>query len=189
MLKRGFKRWSENTAISYRKDLELNKTDALCPFNLAQHLNIKLINPLQLRQKISAKNLNILLEKESGSWSAVTISKDSSHAIIYNSSHAKTRQANDIMHELSHVIIGHKPQTVHHSHDTNMWLRQYNKNQEDEANCLAAALLLPRTVLINIKSQRMSLYTASKIYGVSQSLIGMRLNISGVNRIYKNRAI
>ncbi|MEW6086835.1 MAG: ImmA/IrrE family metallo-endopeptidase [bacterium] len=111
---------------------------------------------------------------------------------MYNSSYAKTRQTNDIMHELSHIIIGHKPQTTHYSQDTGILLRQYDKNQEDEADCLASILIYPKDVLMKIKFSDTPLNLASKSFGGSQKLLEMRLDTSGVNIIYnrtRNKSI
>lgn len=184
MLRRGFKSWCENTSLAFRKDLNLEKDSPLCPFALSMHLNIQLIDPNEVAG-LSNDALKILLTDDSESWSAVAISSNNKHLIIYNSSHAKTRQSNDIMHELSHIIIGHRPQTIHHSPETGLLLRDYDKNQEEEADCLAAILLLPRDVVFNIKFSRISPAVASKKYGVSQRLLQMRLNTSGANHVYR----
>lgn len=182
MLKRGFKTWCESTSLSYRKELSLDKTDSLCPFNLAKHLNISLVNPNQMA--LSKELLKTLLQDEESSWSAVTITKGEQYLIIYNSSHAPTRQSNDVMHELSHIILRHKPYT-HYSQESGVFIRHYDENQEDEADCLASILLLPRDVLIKIKFSKKPIPLAAREYKVSQNLLQMRLNTSGVNFIYK----
>lgn len=184
MLKRGFKKWCESTAIACRKELNLDKTDPLSPHVLAQHLKVKLLNPNEIT-KIPQSAIKLLLEKDSSAWSAATISKGKSSIIIYNSSHAKTRQSNDIMHELSHIIIGHTYQKTFYSQESGILLRQYNKDQEDEADCLSATLLLPKDVLIKIKYSRISSASVARHYDVSRKLLEMRLNTSGVNKIYK----
>ena len=182
MLRRGFKSWCERTAVLYREELSLEKTSPLCPFNLAKHLKIPVANPSEI--SVSKQPLKTLLEDEASSWSAVTISKGDKHLIIYNSAHAISRQSNDVMHELSHIIIGHKPYT-HYSHDSGVFIRYYDEIQEDEANCLASILLLPKDVLIKIKFSRKPVPTAAREYKVSPDLLQMRLSTSGVNFIYK----
>lgn len=183
MLRRGFKTWCENTSLAYRKDLNLEKDSPLCPFALSKHLNINLVNPDEV-DGLDKESLKIL-ENDSDSWSAVAISSDNVHLVIYNSIHAKSRQSNDIMHELSHIIIGHKPQTVHHSPETGLLLRDYDQSQEEEADCLAAILLLPKDAVFNIKFSKTPLALAAKTYGVSQKLLQMRLNTSGANYVYQ----
>jgi len=184
MLQRGFKSWCENIAISYRKELDLEKHSSLCPHLLAKHLKAKLFTPKEI-SGLSAPDRKLLLQTDASSWSAVTLSTNNSNLIIYNSSHVKTRQANDIMHELSHIIARHKPQMIHYSHEIGMLLRQYDKGQEDEADCLAAILLLPKEVLLKVKFSRISTVKAARYFGVSQKLFQMRLNTSGVMNIYR----
>ena len=185
MLRRGFKSWCENTSLAYRNNLGLEKDSPLCPFALAKHLKIQLINPTEVTD-LKNDDLKTLLTDDSGSWSAVAISSNNMHLIIYNSSHAKTRQANDIMHELSHIIIGHKPQSIHHSPETGLLLRDYDKNQEEEADCFAAILLLPRDAVFKIKFSKLSETIAARNYGVSPKLLQMRLNTSGANHVYRH---
>lgn len=184
MLRRGFKSWCENTSISYRKTLRLEKHAPLCSHILAKYLDVKLLTPNEING-LSTSDINLLLKTDSDSWSAVALSNNKSNIIIYNSSHAKTRQANDIMHELSHIIIRHKPQMTHYSEEIGILLRQYDKMQEEEADCLAATLLLPKEALIKIKFARKSVALAADYYGVSQQLMRMRLGTSGANSIYK----
>ena len=184
MLRRGFKSWCENTSLAYRKDLDLEKEDPLCPFALSKHLNIQLINPTEV-PNLKNDVLKTLLTDDSESWSAVAISSNNTHLIIYNSSHAKTRQSNDIMHELSHIIIGHKPQTIHHSPETNLLLRDYDKGQEEEADCFASILLLPKDAVFKIKFSKIPEVIAARTYGVSIRLLQMRLNTSGANHVYQ----
>jgi len=184
MLKRGFKSWSENIAIRYRGELNLHKIDPLDAVLLASHLHIPLVNPDDL-ENLSSDSKKILLHDDSSSWSAITLNNNDKYLIIYNSSNAPSRRSNDIMHELSHIIIGHKPQKVFHSPELNIMIRDFDSNQEDEANCLAGTLLLPRDALFNIKFNKIPEDVAARKYGVSKILLTMRLNLSGVNYIHQ----
>jgi len=184
MLKRGFKSWSENVALAFRRELGQDKTSPLCPKALAKHLKIQLLTPSEL-QGLSETDLKNLLQSESDTWSAVTITNGLAHIIIYNSSHSTSRQSNNIMHELAHIIIGHKPPQNTFSQETGIFLRHYDQTQEEEADCLAAILLLPRDVLFKIKFSKSHIQYAAREYGVSKKLLEMRLNTSGINYIYK----
>jgi Zn-dependent peptidase ImmA (M78 family) len=184
MLKRGFKTWSENIALRYRIELNLSKTAPLDPVLLASLLEIPLITPENL-SNLSSNAKKILLQDDPSSWSAVTLHKNDKKLIIYNSSNALSRRSNDIMHELSHIIIGHEPQKCFHSPELNVMIRDFDANQEEEANCLSGTLLLPKDALMVIKFQNIHEDIAAKNYGVSKVLLTMRLNISGVNYIYQ----
>ena len=182
MLKRGFKSWGERVALAYRKELGIDKSEPLPARDLAQHLKVRILTPREV-PSLSSEAIALLLGVAASSWSAVTITKGEKNAVIYNSSHSASRQSNDIMHELSHIIVGHTPQMIH-SQDTGIFLRHYDANQENEADCLASILLLPKDVLMKIKFSHMSHDAAARTYGTSQTLLQMRLNTSGINHIF-----
>ncbi len=183
MLKRGFKSWAEQASVSYRKELGLDKTAPLAARDLAAHLRVKLLTPKDV-PGLSEEAVALLLGTCANNWSAVAIVKGHRNAVIYNSAHSQARQSNDIMHELSHIIIGHTPQTTQHSIETDIFLRNFDTNQEEEADWLAGVLLLPKDVLIKIRFSGMSEESAAQTYGSSKSLLTMRLNRSGINHIY-----
>jgi hypothetical protein len=181
MLERGFKTWCENVSLQLRRELGLLRTAPLQPEALAKHLNVLLWKPIDIKG-LSPQARLVLLRKERDSWSAVTVSFAGVDAVIYNSSHSQARQSSDIMHELSHILIGHEPGKIFLSQNGQIMLRTYDQTQEEEASCLANVLLLPREVLLFIRRSRMSDNKACEIYGVSRELLKFRLNISGVNR-------
>ncbi len=181
MLKRGFKTWCETTALNFKKELGIGKQDPLSARALAQHLGIKLLTPVDI-SGISNENREVLLGPEASSWSAVTLCKGDRSMVIFNPCNAQGRQSNDIMHELAHIIIGHKPQIMH-SFEAGIFMRHYDKSQEEEADCLAAILLLSRDALIRIGFGQMEVMAAAREYGVSEKLLNMRLQMSGVKAI------
>jgi Zn-dependent peptidase ImmA (M78 family) len=181
MLKRGFKTWCETTALAYRKEMGLQKHSPLHASTLANHLGVRLIKPEEI-PGLDREYLHVLLRSEKDSWSAVTLCRNSSNIVIYNTSRPASRQSNDIMHELSHIIIGHKAQLVH-SFDAGLFLRHYDRSQEEEADCLAATLLLSRDALIRIAFSGRQLDAAAKEYAVSVALLSMRMNLSGAAKI------
>ena len=60
-------------------------------------------------------------------------------------------------------------------------LRGYNSGAEEEANWLVGALLLPREALVYIRSIGLSNARARREYGISQDLLRMRKDVTGVN--------
>ena len=183
MYQRGFKTWCENTSLSFRKTLGFKKDDPLSPYVLAKHLNVPLLSPSDI-VGLSQNSINLLLGSSDSFWSAVTIYSNNSELIIYNPKHSDGRQSNTLMHELSHIIIGHSPSQSIHSIETGIMLRNYNKDHEDEADWLAGALLLPRNALINIKWSGASTADACGKYTVSAKLLNWRLDKAGVNKMY-----
>jgi Zn-dependent peptidase ImmA (M78 family) len=179
MFERGFKSWCENIALGLRAELKLAKVAPLSPRALATYLEVSLWTPRQIRG-LSQKALRVLLQTERHNWSAVTVSYNGRDAVIYNSTHSKGRQSSDIMHELSHILIGHRPSTVLLSPDGVLALRSFDQKQEDEAGWLSGCLLLPRTALVHIMRSGMEQDEACLRYLVSDDLLTYRLDITGV---------
>jgi len=186
MFERGFKSWCENIALGLRAELRLTKTDPLSPQALAAYLEVSLWTPRQMRG-LSQEALKVLLRTEKGNWSAVTVSYNGRDAIIYNSTHSPGRQSSDIMHELSHILIGHRPSTVLLSPDGVLALRSFDRKQEDEAGWLSGCLLLPRAVLVFIMQSGIDQDEACQRYLVSDDLLTYRLDITGVTAQMKRR--
>ena len=185
MLVRGFKTKCENISFVIRKALSLKKHDPLSPKALAEHLGVSLLNPIDI-ENLSEASCNQLLRGDSKSWSAVTISYLGVDIIAYNPTHSKARHSSDVMHELSHIILGHKPsQIVFLSPDTKIALRDYNQALEEEATWLAGCLLLPRDALLSISLSGISSTDACRKYGVSKDLLNFRMNMTGVNYQFK----
>lgn len=190
MFERGFKAWCERFAAQKRSDLGLRPSEPLDAFLLAKHLGIKVITPLEV-PGLAPEDLTVLHRndgKTPSCWSAVTIVKGDKVIVVLNGSHSKARQASDLMHELAHRIRGHQSQELEVSSEGLMFLKTYEKAQEDEADWLAGCLLLPRDALISIKRDRLGPEQAAARYGVSQRMLTYRLAMTGVNRQLRARA-
>lgn len=186
MARRGFKTWAEKTASNYRSKLDLHEIDPLCAWSLAKHLKIQVWFPDEI-PGIPPNVVNVLSNERKSSWSAATLANVETPLIILNSSHSKGRQSNDLMHELSHVILDHKPTRVDFFKSGFFLINSYNAEIEEEADILARTLLLPRAALFSIKSKRMSQEEATKKYNVSKELLNMCLNLSGINKQFQHR--
>jgi Zn-dependent peptidase ImmA (M78 family) len=180
MLARGFKTRCENISLQLRRELGFLKTDPLPYEKLAENLSVLLLKPGDIIG-VSPKSVQLLLGRAKNSWSAVTISFDGFEVVIYNSSHSRYRQSNNIMHELSHILLRHEPSKIIVSPNVGYVLRDYNEVMESEASWLAGCLLLPREALLHIKRIGISTRDAQRIYEVSGDLLQYRFNITGVN--------
>ena len=186
MFARGFKTWCENTAVELRRTLRLQRTDPLGPEQLATQLGVKLCTPREI-PGLSSKAIGVLLDSEKDSWSAVTLSSGDQTLIIFNSSHSLGRRANDIMHELAHILLGHKPARMMYFPDGQLALRTYDPDQEEQATWLAGCLLLPREALIRIRSSGLDESAAAAHFQVSRILLTYRLDMTGVNQQFRRR--
>lgn len=179
MFRRGFKTNCERLALEKRADHGLRSFEALPPRLLAEDLGIKVVTPNEV-PALSAESLAILLKTDSDSWSAVTLRGLAVDLIILNSAHSPGRQASDLMHELAHILLGHKPSRIDISADQQLLLRTHDPEQENEANWLAGCLLLPRAALLAIRRNAFSDRFAAQRYGVSVDMLQYRLRVTGV---------
>lgn len=177
--KHGFKAWSERVSEHQRKSLGLNSHDPLNPYTLADHLGITILD-FEAMPGLDSDVARVL-KAEKKTWSAITVSHAGKTGIVLNPYHSKPRTNSNLAHELSHYIIGHEPARVDVSEESFFILDSYNPDQEDEADWLAATLLLPRAVLLYIRKNKLSNQAASSHYGVSSQLLTFRLNKSGVD--------
>jgi Zn-dependent peptidase ImmA (M78 family) len=139
--RRGFKAEAERIAIEIRGELSLTATCRLDPHLLAQHLEIPVLTIRQcLRVSEHASRIELLLNEENNSFSALTLFWGRRRIIVHNESHAPTRQANDIVHEVAHCLLEHPPAPVTDHHGCRYW----NEAFENEADWLSGTLLVPR---------------------------------------------
>lgn len=150
------------------------------PHALAKHLGVA-VHTVEEVPGLSSDCVRILLQEDADSWSAVTLYANGKSVIILNSSHAQTRLASDLVHEIAHILIGHSPSRVDLTEDGSLMLSTYSRQQEDEANWLAGCLLLPREALVLIRRQRLDLAVAARKYGTSMDMLRYRINVTGVD--------
>ena len=168
-------------AKGLRKELGLSHVDPLLPHELAGYLNVPILGLSDIPD-LDPADIRQLLVVDPGSWSAITVSAGGQEAIITNTTHRGGRPSTDIMHELAHLLLGHEPSTMFFVGEEDIALRGYNKDAEDEANWMAGALLLPRDVLVYIRTSGMGEAEVCKRYNVSSALLRYRTDMTGVNR-------
>jgi Zn-dependent peptidase ImmA (M78 family) len=174
MLPLSFRRRAEMLATSERDDLGLTPTCRLDPRALAARHGIRVV-ALSALSGVSDCERAQLMRKNSKELSALLVGEEGHAVIIVNDSHTPQRQANSICHEVSHILLGHESAPI----VDDGGVRVYPERQEDEANWLAGALLVP------IKGLRMlhPNHTRSEIeakYGVSEELLRWRCNLHGL---------
>ena len=187
-LERGFKSWAERTSLAFRKELGVSIEDPLKPQVVADYLEVELWTPNQV-PGMTQDILNQLLKLDPWGWSAAGLQVHEQGIVIYNPRHSQARQVSDIMHELAHFILDHQPARIILSADLDgLTMRSFNQKQEDEANCVAWSLLLPRDGLVRAKGRRLTMEQIAQQYGVTKSLATYRLNTTGVEKQLRARS-
>ena len=176
----GFKKWADDTAIRFRLDLGLKSNDPLCAFRLSEYLDVPILTPHDV-PGMSHNHLNQLLVEASAKWSAATIPvTDDKYIILHNPNHSEARQQSNLMHELAHVICGHKVPVATIATGLSGFLRNHDDSQENEAEWLGGCLQLPRTALIWALKNHMSHQEIADRFNASEEMVKYRINKTGV---------
>lgn len=180
LLPRGFKARAEKQAIEFRSQLNLKGHDPLSAFDLASHLGIPVLTPIELGM---SKSESHKLQRDSAGWSGLTMKdKDGKDLIIHNSYHSATRQQSNIMHELAHVICKHKLPEPKIVAGLALPLRKYDAAIEEEANCLGGNLQITRVGLLWALKRGMTIDEIGDHFLASEAMVNFRIRITGVNR-------
>ena len=178
---RGFKSRSEKISARYRANLKISLEEALPVRELASMLDVIIWAPSDVHG-LTPKHIKQLTNIGRDEWSAVTIEEGASKLIIINPTHSEARLANDIAHELAHLILNHEKSHLEISESGELWLKAYETDQEEEADWLAASLLLPRDGLLPVYKRLRDVSKVAKVFGVSKDLAQMRINRTGIKK-------
>jgi hypothetical protein len=178
-LRHGFKALAERSSRAAREALGIDSIAPLDPWRYAAHLGVLLLDFETLGLK--PNTIKQLTVNDPESWSALTIQEGATLAIVINPAHTLARQRADLTHELAHVDLKHKPARVEVSSTGVLLLSDYNDEQEQEADWLAATLLVPREGLVQMRARHATVGEIATHYGVSERLSEWRLRMTGVD--------
>ncbi|MBT5551059.1 MAG: ImmA/IrrE family metallo-endopeptidase [Nitrospina sp.] len=183
--RRGFKSQCERRAVEVRRDLGLPVISRLDAFNLAAYLRITVWSTKEITT-LSPEDQKNLISKDRDSWSALTLQMGIHDLIIYKAEQSDQRTNSVVMHELSHIILGHELADVCISDNGSFAPSNFSQEQEEEANWLGGTLLLPRPLLLHIFRKKLSRQEITKEYGVSHDMLIWRERMTGVGHQLKN---
>ncbi len=179
----GFKAKAEKIAIEFREKLELKKHDPLCGLILAEHLSIPVYSPEEFLPPGTDMNDLVGSKSKDNGWSALTmITGTNKKIIIHNHLHAPTRTQSNLMHELAHVICDHKHPETQRNIALPFFMRDYDKQHEEEANYLGSTLQITREGLLWALKKRMEIAEIAEHYNASEKMVNLRINATGVKR-------
>lgn len=183
-MRRGFKTQAEAIAMELRDEMDLGPHDRMDCTALAAHLAIEVVRVTALvGAGAIAEDVNCMVSDEMG-FSAMTVYRGTKCKIFYNPFHADTRTANSVAHEISHVVLEHEPGPVLTVKGTRYW----NQTQEDEADWLAGAILVPREGALRWLATGGDMTAGASHFGVSAQLFAWRANHTGVVTQLRRRA-
>lgn len=183
-MRRGFKTQAEAIAMELRSEMSLGPDDRIDCVALAAHLAIEVVPITDLvGAGATAEDVDCVVSDEMG-FSAMTVYRGTKCEIFYNPFHAKTRTANSVAHEISHVVLEHEPGPVLTAKGTRYW----NDTQENEADWQAGAILVPRDGALQWLASGGSMTAGAAHFGVSAQLFAWRANHTGVVTQLRRRA-
>lgn len=168
-LRRGFVKESEEYAIEFRQELGLVEHAPICPYALAEHLEIP-VTPLSDHPTIPDEVKRHFSGKGS-KFSAVTLAHGTYREILHNDYQHPNRCVSSIMHEIAHIVLGHppKPPILEDA------CRSFDPIMEKEANELGFTILVPKPAALFAIETFRDRRQAAMHYGVSQMLLNYRI--------------
>jgi Zn-dependent peptidase ImmA (M78 family) len=184
LLPYGFKAEAERKAIKFRSQLSLKAHDPLSAFDLAAHIGIPLVTPVEagLSKSQAAK----LMRNGSGWWGLTMKNFEGRYFVIYNTYQPPARLQSTIMHELAHIICEHELPAPELVEDCPFPLRKYDPAIEAEANCLGSSLQITRVGLLRALKSGMTIAEISDHFLASESMVQLRINMTGVMKQLQN---
>lgn len=172
-----FRQWCESEAVHWRRKLGLYAYDPLPADRLAAYLHIPLLSPDAIPD-FDATVIMALSAAGNSGWSAVTIPvPDHSPIIIYNPGHAAARHEANMMHELAHLLLGHKPISI--QTDMPILRQSYRPEDEEQATFLGGCLQVTRSGLDWAIGKGMEREAIARHFGASEEMVQYRLNMTG----------
>lgn len=132
-------------------------------------------------EEMDVSDVSVLTDESDDSWAALTMRIGTENLVIYKPVSSQGRRNNVIMHELAHIILGHELADACIMDDGSLAPGNFDQLQENEADWLAGALLLPRPALMSIRRRGVPDQRAREHYMVSQEMLQWRVRMTGVD--------
>lgn len=182
-LRRGFKKEANDLAIEFRKELDIAPHLPLCPWVLADHLEIPIL-PISKLGTLDSHIMQYFQGKNCQLSAAAIRVPESGKCIIFNDHHTDARQASSVAHEIAHIVLMHDATQIIHDNGT----RKFDSVIEEEASNFGAILQIPDVAARHIVDNALPANRVCKDYKVSAAMLNWRLRMSGAHAIKMRRA-
>lgn len=179
-MQRGFKQQCESHSIHYREKLNLLPHWRLSAEALADYLECDVLSIVDI-PGITQKDVDQLTQVDPRSFSAATVKVDDYTLIVFNPSHTSKRHESNVMHEIAHIVCGHKPIRIGYVPWFPFPLREFRQEDEDEAKWLGGCLQIPRVGLEWALGAKMTPLEISEHFGASPEMVSYRRNMTGID--------
>jgi transcriptional regulator with XRE-family HTH domain len=174
----------EDMAAAFRQDLGLSDKNSLDPFRLKiEGVDIRSLEGIV---GIDERVKDHLLNAGKHDWSAMSVPLEmgtDNWSIVRNSTQSNPRQHVSVLEEIWHILLGHKLTRITKVAD--VYGRTFAEVEEHDAYYLAAATLLPSTIIQQLVQKKQSISEIATHYGTTSDLIEYRIKRLGLWRQYK----
>lgn len=178
----------ERNAESFRQQLGLGIEDPLDPLRL-KISGVGIVTVDQIHG-VTEPMRHHLSKVAYDQWSAMSVPLDEEHSrwlIVVNHAHDPKRQRASVAEELWHIFQGDELTEIVKIGP--VYGRNFKKDEEESAFYLAAASLLPQTVIKELVDSGGAVEKFAEKYGVSNELVEYRIKRLGLWNRYKGRDI
>jgi hypothetical protein len=163
----------ENTAASVRRELGLDQFVVLDPGLLVDHLEAEVF---YLRDLIHDEVALRRARRAGFDGCASRHPETGRPVIILNCGKPRRRRTATLMEELAHLLLEHRPcRLIPDPHLGIVW-RSFNRQQENEAYDMGAALLLPKErIQRDVKELELLVPEIASEHGCSEQLVAYRI--------------
>jgi Zn-dependent peptidase ImmA (M78 family) len=183
-LPRGFKANAERESLRLRRELGLAPTQALDVTRLADHLKVEIVSAGDL---IDVTRLEELERIQAYSFSAATFEIKERTFVVTSPLRPAARQASDVTHELSHLLLKHKLSEIREI--SGVPFRTCRPDEEEQATSFGGTLLLPRPLLVAAARQGLGPQQIAEKYNVTVEMARFRYNSTGVKNQVPQAAV
>jgi len=175
----------ELRAIEIKAACGCGPYDAVAPLELADRMDVGIVDAEAFFASLPERLRVALLETHSRSWSAGSITVADRLYVLLNPTQSEARSSPTLLEELVHDALGHpKSQLIEQD---GVVIRTCQHDIEDEAYCVATALLMPYRELFNHLNAGLQLADLPVPAPVSDECRLFRVKRAGLWRLYSAR--
>jgi hypothetical protein len=182
------KRW-EPIAIQLRQLVSIPNTAQLDPSALAKKVGLTVIDDQSAFDCLPEADRLHLLGDGCRDWSGGVYPEplpNGTCLCILNPRHSRRRRKITLMEEIVHKFLGHTPSDLMLSAG-HLQIRDYDKQQEEEAYGIGAAALLPWSVFFKALNAGKTIEELAEHNDLTTQLIEYRIKITGASVLYRAR--
>lgn len=171
-----FRNRCEGIAVEQRRKLGLHPSDRLLGETLAAQYEAQIVLPFELaeREAIFTPEMAQTVTSGTGLSGFLLRIKETPYILVHPNLPPARRQST-LMHEMGHLLLGHKGESV-----AALLSGKRDKTQEAEAGYLGGCLQIPRIGLRWAEQRGLSVARIAEHFGASREMVTFRCRMTGI---------